>query len=61
MTKDGHIGYYLGAQKRPNGALVDPADAIQNDTERNWLRTAMDGRTCKDLEEAYIQEWINSG
>lgn len=31
---------------------------IQNVAGMNWIRIAGDGRAWKDLEEAYIQEWI---
>lgn len=36
-------------------------DDIQKIAGRNWFQTALDRRTWKSLEEAYIQEWMDIG
>jgi len=36
-------------------------DDIQNVAGRNWTWTARNRKAWRDLEEAYIQEWISRG
>lgn len=36
-------------------------DDIQRHAGKNWMKTAQDRSTWKSLEEAYVQEWTNTG